>query len=221
VPPVRRRELQLQLLTAPHSGDFAVAAHCWATALVSRSVPERVGVGYNPQRMQSVPQPAASALEFIVSRVVEQAMHDHVSLSELEKQMLCFSESPQAKVEAEAPERLDAEYDNNAYEAKIAQLLCRAYQNDAKVGQQHHWQEALARLGSDNWYILVMLRLAGIKRSVGWDVTLLCIYAGFEMLIGMSYVRGVIDFGWAVIGLALFGLGVVRRIMLIKHRNLS
>jgi len=170
--------------------------------------------------MQTVSQSAASALEFIVARVLEQATRDNVFLSELEKQMLCFSESSPAKLDSETPGRLDSEYDNDAYEAKIAQLLRKAYQNDVKVGRQYRWHQALQRLGSENWYILTMLRLAGIKRVAGWDITLLCIYAGFEILVAMSYVRGVIDIGWAVGGLALFGVGMVRQIVLIKQGNI-
>ena len=68
--------------------------------------------------------------------------------------------------------------------------------------------------------ILVMLQQAGIKGAVGWDITVLCICVGIETFIGLSYARGVIGLRWALIGLAAFGFGIVRQIVMIKHRDI-
>ena len=114
------------------------------------------------------------------------------------------------------PSNFDNEYEGDAYEAKIARLLRRAYEGDAKLGQKHRWDDAVRALRSEDWYILVMLQQAGIKGATGWHVAMLCICTGLEMLIGFSYARGVIGLEWAVVGLAVFGFGIVRQLMLIK-----
>jgi hypothetical protein len=159
---------------------------------------------------------AESAKEFLISKVLRQADDDGVLLSDLEKRMLRFSEGTASADDIEAAEQFDNEYDSDAYEAKIARLLRRAYERDAKLGQKHQWEDAVRALQSEDWYVLVMLQQAGIKGAVGWHIAMLCIYAGVELLIGLSYARGVISLPWAVAGLAVFGLGIVRQLMLIK-----
>jgi hypothetical protein len=160
--------------------------------------------------------PAESSKEFLISKVLRQAGEDGILLSELERRMLSFSEGTASADDIEAAEQFENEYDSDAYEARIARLLRKAYQRDAKLGQRHRWDDAARALRSEDWYILVMLQQAGIKGATGWLVVMLCICAGLEMLIGLSYARGVIGLGWAVIGLVVFGLGIVRQLMLIK-----
>jgi hypothetical protein len=136
-------------------------------------------------------QPAESAKQFLISKVLRQADSDGVLLSDLEKRM-----------------------------GKIARLLLRAYQQDSKLGQKRRWEDAVRALRSEDWYILVMLQQAGIKPAVGWHITMLCLCAGVETLVALSYARGIIDFRWAVIGLAVFGFGIVRQVTMIKHRDI-
>jgi hypothetical protein len=152
--------------------------------------------------------------------VLRQADSDGLLLSDFEKRMLNFSEGSASAADIEAAENFDNEYDSNAYEAKIARLLRRAYQHDAKLGKKHQWQDALNALRNEDRYILVMLQQAGIKAAIGWHVTILCICAGVETLIALSYARGVISLRWAVIGLAVFGFGIVRQVTMIKHRDI-
>ena len=134
--------------------------------------------------------------------------------------MLNFSEDAASAADLEAVANFDSDYDSDAYEAKIARLLRRAYQHDAKLGQTHQWQDALNALGGDDWYILVMLQQAGIKGAVGWNIAVLCICTVIETFIGLSYARGAIGLRWALIGLAVFGFGIVRQIVMIKHRDI-
>lgn len=176
--------------------------------------------GVKSAAMPPLSQPAESAKQFLISKVLRQADSDGVMLSDLEKQMLDFSEGAASAAGIEAAENFDSEYDSDAYEAKIARLLRRAYQHDAKLGQTHQWQDALNALRSEDWYILVMLQQAGIKGAAGWDITVLCICVGIETFIGLSYARGVIGLRWALIGLAVFGFGIVRQIVMIKHRDI-
>ena len=165
-------------------------------------------------------QPAESAKQFLISKVLGQAVSDGVMLSVFEERMLNFSEGGASAADIEAVPNFDSDYDSDAYEAKIARLLRRAYQHDAKLGRTHQWQDALNALGSEEWYILVMLQQAGIKGAVGWNIAVLCICAGVETFIGLSYARGVIGLRWALIGLAVFGFGIVRQIVRIKHRDI-
>lgn len=174
-------------------------------------------VGVQSAAMPPLSQPAESAKQFLISKVLRQAVSDSVMLSDLEKQMLDFSEGA-ADIEAVA--NFDSGYNSDAYEAKIARLLRRAYQHDAKLGQEDEWQDALRALRSEDWYILVMLQQAGIKAAIGWHVTLLCICAGVETLVGLSYARGAISLRWAVIGIAVFGFGIVRQVTMIKQRGI-
>jgi len=177
-------------------------------------------VGVKSAAVPPSSQPAESAKQFLISKVLRQAVSDGVMLSDFEKQMLDFSEGAASAADIEAGPNFDSDYDSDTYEAKIARLLRKAYQHDAKLGRTHQWQDALNALGSEDWYILVMLQQAGIKGAVGWDIAVLCICAGIETLIGLSYARGVIGLRWALIGLAAFGLGIVRQIVMIKHRDI-
>jgi hypothetical protein len=170
--------------------------------------------------MPPLSQRAGSAKQFLISKVLRQADSDGVMLSDFEKQMLDFSEGVASAADIEAVANFDSEYNSDTYEARIARLLRRAYQHDAKLGQTHQWQDALNALQSEDWYILVMLQQAGIKGAVGWNITVLCICAGIETLIGLSYARGVIGLRWALIGLAVFGFCIVRQIVRIKHRDI-
>jgi hypothetical protein len=177
-------------------------------------------IGVKSAAMPPLFQPAETAKQFLISKVLSQAVSDGVMLSDFEERMLDFSEGAASAADVEAVANFDSEYDSDAYEAKIASLLRRAYQHDAKLGETHQWQDALNTLRSEDWYILVMLQQAGIKEAVGWDITVLCICAGIEMLIGLSYARGAIGLGWALIGLAVFGFGILRQILMIKHRDI-
>lgn len=71
-------------------------------------------------------------------------------LSDFEERMLNFSEGAASAVDIEAVANFDSEYDSDAYQAKIARLLRRAYQHDAKLGQTDQWQDALNTLGSED-----------------------------------------------------------------------
>jgi hypothetical protein len=168
--------------------------------------------------MPSSPPSAESAKEFLISNLLRQADEDGILLSELERRMLSFSEGTASADDIEAAEQFENEYDSDAYEAKIARLLRKAYKRDAKLGQKHRWDDAVRALRTEDWYIVVMLQQAGIKGAAGWHVAMLCICATIEMLIGLSYARGVIGLGGAVVGLAVFGFGIVRQLMLIKGR---
>ena len=76
--------------------------------------------------MPPLSQPAESAKQFLISKVLRQAVSDGVMLSDFEEQMLDFSEGAASEANIEAVANFDSKYDSNAYEAKIARLLRRA-----------------------------------------------------------------------------------------------
>ncbi len=162
------------------------------------------------------PVGAEYAKEFLISKVLRQADEDGVLLSDLERRMLNFCEGSASTEDIEAAEKFGSEYDNDIYEAKIAQLLRKAYQRDAKLGQQNQWQHAIKALRNEDWYIVVMLQQSGIRPSLGWHIAILCVCAGIETLWGLSYARGAIGLKWAVIGLIAFGFCIVRQVAVIK-----
>jgi len=105
----------------------------------------------------------AAAKEFLISRVVKEAAREQISLSEIERKMLYFTESqPSLAVLHEVNATFEREYDSDEYERKVAGLLQRAREHDVAqspaAGQQ--WNDAIESLKSEDHYILVMLYCA-------------------------------------------------------------
>ncbi|HEY2819852.1 MAG TPA: hypothetical protein VGJ06_02320 [Candidatus Acidoferrum sp.] len=99
------------------------------------------------------------AKDFLVQQTAEQAQREGVSLSDLEKRMMYFTESDDA---VENPialnEEFEAEYNTAEYESKIAGLLGRAYYRlkEEHSGAVQIWDEAIKELKKGDHYILVM-----------------------------------------------------------------
>ena len=55
------------------------------------------------------------------------------------------------------------------------------------------------------------------KAAVLWDGFLMCVYAGIALLFVVAFLRGV---HWVAIGVIVFGFGVFRQVMFVKHRDL-
>lgn len=71
------------------------------------------------------------AKQFLISRVIEEAELEHVSLSDIEKKMLHFTEvHPSLPDMYEVNEEFDRNYDSDEYESKIAGLLREARARD-------------------------------------------------------------------------------------------
>jgi hypothetical protein len=78
-------------------------------------------------------QEAATAKQFLIDKVIEQARADAVPLSAFEKAMLGFSEATATPEELAAAETLENEDDSKKYEAKVARLLRRAHNRDGML----------------------------------------------------------------------------------------
>jgi hypothetical protein len=101
------------------------------------------------------------AKKFLIRRILDQAKQEDVPLSELEVRMLGFTE----KSELERAARFEREVNDEQYETKIAGLMKRAYQRDKGRGESEAWDRALADLGEEDMYLLVMVKQAGIEDS--------------------------------------------------------
>ena len=109
---------------------------------------------------------AREAKEFLVAQVVDEAQREGVSLSEVERKMLYFTESYWNPYNvAEVNEEFEREHDTAQYEKKIAGLFRKAY-NRCKTERPDElpgWSEAVRVLGQEDHYILVMAHEAGIR----------------------------------------------------------
>jgi len=106
---------------------------------------------------------AREAKDFLVAQTAEQAALEGVSLSDLEKRMMYFTESgyvPEDPIKLN--DEFEAEYDTPEYETKISRLLHHAYQRVRKENGEgrRHWDDAIKCLRRGDHYLLVMRDLA-------------------------------------------------------------
>lgn len=102
----------------------------------------------------------AAAKQFFISRVIEEAGVEQVSLSEVEKKMLYFTEvHPSLPDIYEVNAQFERDYDSDEYEARIVGLLKHARDRDSHSSPngEQNWKDALDALKKEDYYILVML----------------------------------------------------------------
>src|SRR5258707_15155442 len=109
------------------------------------------------------PMRIREAKDFLVAQAAEQAALEGVSLSDLERRMMYFTESGYVP---EDPIRLyeefEAENDSDKYEAKISGLLHHAYRRGRKEkgAAPKKWDLAIKSLPRGDHHLLVMWDLA-------------------------------------------------------------
>ena len=103
------------------------------------------------------------AKEFLIERIVEQAQRDSIDLSEIECKMLYFSEVDETLPDMmEISAAFDLEYDQAAYEEKMASII-RNFVTWAKLHDTAalaQWKAAIKKLKSEDQYILVLTGIA-------------------------------------------------------------
>ena len=108
------------------------------------------------------------AKEFLIERIVEQAQRDSIDLSEIERKMLYFSEVDETLPDMmEISAAFDLEYDQAAYEEKMASII-RNFVTWAKLHDTAalaQWKAAIKKLKSEDQYILVLTGLAAGSMS--------------------------------------------------------
>ena len=108
------------------------------------------------------------AKEFLVSRIVEEAQRESVSLSEIERKMLYFSESGWTLPDImDISQQFDLTYDIEEYEKKIANLIRRAAKRARKQEPSEYrtWWDAIRILKRGDHYITVLIVRSGIRPS--------------------------------------------------------
>jgi hypothetical protein len=108
---------------------------------------------------------AREAKEFLVARIVDQAQREGVSLSEVERNMLYFSEAGWAPPDIMATsDRFDRECDRTEYERKISRLIRSARKRARREDKREFdaWSDAIRILDREDHYLLVMTERAGV-----------------------------------------------------------
>jgi hypothetical protein len=101
---------------------------------------------------------SSEALEFVANRIERQATSEGVSLTEVERKMLRWSEvEPGACKEMDISERFEHEFDVDEWEEKIVELAKRAYVADDKSPvTAQFWADARIALRGHDYYLLTM-----------------------------------------------------------------
>jgi hypothetical protein len=103
---------------------------------------------------------ARDAKEFLISRIVTEAQREGISLSDVERKMLYFSETAWTLPDiADVNDAFDRDYDQEKYEQKIA-MLCRNFSADASKNNQDDfdsWKAAIRTLRREDHYLLVLI----------------------------------------------------------------
>jgi hypothetical protein len=108
------------------------------------------------------------ALDFVASRIADEAQRDGAPLSEVERKMLYFSETAWTLPDiADVNDKFDSEYDQETYEKRIAKLIRTVARRDRKQSPEEFaaWHDAIQQLGKSDRYLLVMVKQAGLGRS--------------------------------------------------------
>jgi hypothetical protein len=108
------------------------------------------------------------ALDFIASRIADEAQREGSALSEVERKMLYFSETAWTLPDIlNISVEFDRDYDQNAYERKISRLIKKAVSRARKEqpNESDAWRNAIRRLSGDDRYLLVMMDQAGLGRT--------------------------------------------------------
>jgi hypothetical protein len=109
---------------------------------------------------------AREAKEFLVGEIVSEAQRESIPLSEVERKMLYFTETGWTLPDImEVAENFDREYDQNEYEEKIAKLVANAdrHVRNSSSDDYNRWRAAIRFLEREDHYILVMIRMAGLR----------------------------------------------------------
>lgn len=108
-----------------------------------------------------------AAKQFLIDKVVEQAKFGQVSLSEVERKMLYFTEAhPTLPDIYEVNEEFEQNYESGDYEAKVTRLLkdARARDRSQSSEGEQQWKDAIHALRKEDHYILVMVDQAFGRR---------------------------------------------------------
>ena len=110
-------------------------------------------------------QTERQAKEYLIDRIVAEAHREQVSLSDVERKMLYFTETGWTLPNIlEVNAEFERDYDNDEYEQKIAGLVRQIDERNETSGgdDQAKWDDAIVKLAEGDHYLLV---LVGLGRS--------------------------------------------------------
>ncbi len=105
------------------------------------------------------PMRIREAKDFLVAQTAEQAALEGVSLSDLEKRMMYFTEDKDAPEDPTAlNDEFEAQYETAKYEKKISRLMRHAYSRVKKENSEKalQWNRAIRTLRRGDHYMLVL-----------------------------------------------------------------
>lgn len=98
------------------------------------------------------------AKEYLIGRILVQADKDGISLSDVEKKMLYYSETGWTLPTMMAISTdFDRNYNQDEYEAKIGRVIRRIYDRPEENRDDDNWNEAVHRLRDEDHYLLVLI----------------------------------------------------------------
>lgn len=110
-----------------------------------------------------------SSKKYFIDRILDQARHNNIVLSDAEQYMLGWTESEKGfEVDQRLIEQFNRETTDKEFEQKIVNLLKSAYVEDIKKDSmlKNAYREAYSILNKGDYYILVM-----IKSAIGSKLT--------------------------------------------------
>ena len=111
------------------------------------------------------------ARQFFIEQVAQRALVEGASLSGDERQMLLWSESePDSVSDPALPERFAAGTSDADYEARVAGLLKRCFDDEVRRNPKarEQWQQAWSVLNQGDHYLLIILDRALGGRLKPW-----------------------------------------------------
>jgi hypothetical protein len=119
--------------------------------------------------LQSSQMRVLEAKDSLVQQTAEQAALENVSLSDLEKRMMYFTETDECPEDPIAlHDAFEAEYNNDEYEAKISKLMNHAHSRIKRENPEaaRKWKEAIRQLSKGDHYVLILCN-EGLYRAAG------------------------------------------------------
>jgi hypothetical protein len=110
------------------------------------------------------------ALDFVASRIADEAQREGAPLSQVERKMLYFSETAWTLPDIwDVNDEFVRKYQQDGYEKKISQLIKKAALRARNGGPEEYagWSDALRRLREHDRYLLVMVKQAGLSATFG------------------------------------------------------
>ncbi len=104
-------------------------------------------------------------MDFLVDRILAEAQRDGVSLSEVERKMLYFSETAWTLPDmAEVGQEFCNHYDQAEFEWKISGIIRKIQRAPLDKAEERSWHSAIGALRNKDHYLLVLINSAGSVR---------------------------------------------------------